>query len=170
MGSLSRLIHNSKTCFSVLFTNHWRWQKWSSSGSDSVSRSVFPWHLRQQSEIKKFVHTTIDSIERQPRVLCSQNISGNSSFRHFLMKSLQVFKILNTSCCQHLGLIIKIFQAVPGFHKNWNACAPDPAVATQRQVTKNCLSVTKLIRLFLFFWRKNESRFNEENDKVNPFS
>ena len=47
--------------------------------------------ISQQSEIKKFVHTTIDSMEQQPSTLLSQNISGNSSlFRQILMKSLQV--------------------------------------------------------------------------------
>ena len=47
--------------------------------------------ISQQSEIKKFVHTTIDSMEQQPSTLLPQNISGNSSlFRQILMKSLQV--------------------------------------------------------------------------------
>ena len=47
--------------------------------------------ISQQSEIKKFVHTTIDSMEQQLSTLLSQNISGNSSLlRHILMKSLQV--------------------------------------------------------------------------------
>ena len=121
--------------------------------------------ISQQSEIKKFVHTTIDSIEQQPSTLLSQNISGNSSlYRHILMKSLQVGLdkkdhegdysrgVVGSSHhagCQHLRLIIKIFQAVPNFHKNWMPVRPTLQSPLRGQMTKKSFSVTKLIRLLL---------------------
>ena len=80
--------------------------------------------------------------------------------------------------CRHLGLIIKIFQAVLNVHKKWHASQPAEQCPTHRHTAeqrrgkwqKTDFSVTKLIRLLLLTTQKNESKFNEENDKVNPFS
>ena len=168
MGSLSRLIHNSKTCFSPLFTNRCRWQKWSSLPSHwlrclwlhsgfSLRKICLP--LTSQTTIRnKEICSHYNWVNRAPAeyFALSKHFRQFSLFRHILMKSFQVALLITPEpCCQHLWLIIKIFQAVPSSHKNWNACAPDPAVSTQRQMTKNCFSVTKLIRLLtVFYWKK----------------
>ena len=112
-GSLCWLIHNigfisSLTCFPLLYTNSLWWQKWSSHYSMNTA-SV---SLGQLAHKKKIVHRISSSD------LCC--------WAQCLQIDIAAHKIILTSMypsgfpshpCHHLGLIIKIFQAVLNVHK-----------------------------------------------------
>ena len=169
--------------FSTLFTNRWWWQEWSSSSLWllwlSLSHRQICLPLTSQTTIRnKEICSHYNWLNRAaPKYFAlskhfrqfydGHQTNSDEEFTGFgFLSMIPSSHSHREPGCQHLGLIIKVFQAVPSSHKNRNACAPDPRVFT---MTKNAFSVTKLIRLLLVFWWKNESRFNEENDKVNLF-